>query len=179
MQIDYYKWHDGIGYDIDIIRNASAAERAAIEDVLARRGAKDWRDVEAFAALGATGQLRKALASSDCTVSLAVLEYAPTVATEAEAVELLTRALHESEIGAGFAEALRIVTRFHPPAIVDAMLRAICKRKNTTLLVPHLLSIHGHVDDPSQFLSRFHGDQFPQAFRELCARIGVDASRYL
>jgi len=77
MQIDYNQWHDGVGYDIDIIHSANAAERAEIEALLARRGAKDWRDVEALAALGATEQLRKALASTDYSVALAVLGPSP------------------------------------------------------------------------------------------------------
>jgi len=178
MQIDYNKWHDGVGYDIDIIHSANAAERAEIDALLARRGAKDWRDVEALAALGASAQLRRALASSDFSVALAVLEHAPQLVSEAEAVTLLTRALREAEIGEGFAKALRIVERFHPPAIIDAMLRAVLVSPNPTLIAAMLLYLHGHAKEPFDydqmpFLSRFHGDQKPAALRELCQRIGV------
>lgn len=184
MQIDYYKWHDGIGYDIDIIHSANAAERAEIERLLARRGAKDWRDVEAFAALGSTAQLRKALGSSDFTVALAVVERAPHLVSEQEAVALLGRALREAEIGEGFAEALRIVERFHPPAIIDAMLRAVLVSTSPTLIVALLLFLHGQAKEPFDydlmpFLNRFHRDQMAEAYRELCQRIGADPARYL
>lgn len=178
MQIDYDKWHDGIGYDIDIIRNANAAERAAIEDLLVRRGPKDWRDVEALAALGATAQLRKALASSDFTVALAVLEHAPNIASESDAVALLERALRDAEIGAGFAEALRIVQRFHPPAVIDAMLRAIVARRNPTLIVAMLLYVKGHAKeafdyDLMPYFGHFCEQERSVAVRELRERIGV------
>ena len=51
MVIDYEKWHDGVGYDLDAIREASQDERQAIEILLFNRGTRDWRDVEALAAL--------------------------------------------------------------------------------------------------------------------------------
>ena len=51
MQIDYWKWHDGVGYDLGALRQASASERNEIEAILLDRGALDWRDVEALAVL--------------------------------------------------------------------------------------------------------------------------------
>lgn len=60
MLIDYEKWHDGEGYDLDAIADATAPEREAIEAVLLNRGPKDWRDIEAFAALDSPAA-RKAL----------------------------------------------------------------------------------------------------------------------
>lgn len=176
MNIDYEKWHDGAGYDIDIIRNANAAERAEIERLLARRGVRDWRDVEALAALGSTAQLRHALASSDFTVALAVLEHAPAIASESEAVQLIERALRDAEIGAGFAEALRIVEKFHPPAVIDAMLRAIAARRNPTLIVAMLLYVKGQAKeafdyDLMPYFGRFCEQERSVAIRELCERI--------
>jgi len=49
MVIDYEKWHDGIGYDLDALRLASETERKAIEQMLIGHSQRDWRDIEALA----------------------------------------------------------------------------------------------------------------------------------
>ena len=49
MEIDYEKWHDGVGYDIDAIKLASKEEREAIEQILIHNSPRDWRDIEALA----------------------------------------------------------------------------------------------------------------------------------
>jgi hypothetical protein len=49
MAIDYEKWHDGIGYDIDTIKLASPTELKEIEQILVQHKPRDWRDVEALA----------------------------------------------------------------------------------------------------------------------------------
>ena len=51
MAIGYDEWHDGIGYDLTALAEASQAERGAIESLLLPRAEQDWRDVEALAAL--------------------------------------------------------------------------------------------------------------------------------
>jgi hypothetical protein len=50
MTLDYEKWHDGIGYDIDAIAQMTPAERDEICTVLSARDAT-WREVEALAAI--------------------------------------------------------------------------------------------------------------------------------
>src|SRR5436190_1994916 len=47
MTITQEMWHDGIGYDTDALRLASAEERAGLVSRLTACG--DWRDVEALA----------------------------------------------------------------------------------------------------------------------------------
>jgi hypothetical protein len=49
MEIDYEKWHDGIGYDIDAIKLASPTELKEIEQMLLQHKPRDWRDIEAIA----------------------------------------------------------------------------------------------------------------------------------
>ncbi len=36
MIMDYEKWHDGIGYDLNALREASPSERETIEKILMR-----------------------------------------------------------------------------------------------------------------------------------------------
>jgi len=40
MAIDYEKWREGVGYDLEAIREASHEERQAIEILLLNRGAR-------------------------------------------------------------------------------------------------------------------------------------------
>ena len=49
MVIDYEKWHDGVGYDVDALRSASQAERKAIEQMVIHHSPRGWRDIEALA----------------------------------------------------------------------------------------------------------------------------------
>src|SRR5690606_35695551 len=71
MAVDYEKWHDGVGYDLAALRAATARERQEIEALLLARGVRDWRDVEALAALdsdAARHALRAAFAAGDPAV---------------------------------------------------------------------------------------------------------------
>lgn len=52
MQINYEKWHDGIGYDLDALRSLEPREKRQILQLLKTRD--DWRDVEAIAVIQET-----------------------------------------------------------------------------------------------------------------------------
>src|SRR5262245_36388957 len=104
MIIDYEKWHDGIGYDLEIIRNATPEELLQIEDLLASRPVNDWRDVEALAAIDsprARVLLRKALRSTDHQVRAAVVQHAPHLVSNADRTASLLSALGHAEIYGG------------------------------------------------------------------------------
>jgi len=51
MQINYEKWHDGIGSDINAIKLASISACKAIEGLLVNHLPLDWRDIETLASL--------------------------------------------------------------------------------------------------------------------------------
>ncbi|MBL8219946.1 MAG: hypothetical protein JNL62_11995 [Bryobacterales bacterium] len=128
MAIDYHKWHDGIGYDIDLITRAGTREQIQIEALLLARGARDWRDVEALAALAtprAQETLRAALHCGNHVIEIAVLDYAPHLATEQERIAVLRNAVAHAGIGSGSAEVLRHIQRFHPQPIIDAHFQAV------------------------------------------------------
>jgi hypothetical protein len=52
MEMNYEKWHDGIGYDLGALAALDEAGRQSVESMLLARNFADWRDVEALAALG-------------------------------------------------------------------------------------------------------------------------------
>ena len=73
MNLGYDEWHDGVGYDLDALSEMTPQERDEARGVLAGRARKDWRDVEALAALAglgvtsAAGDLRRGLDGDDLT----------------------------------------------------------------------------------------------------------------
>lgn len=192
MVIDYEKWHDGIGYDLDALRAASPAERAAIESLLLGHGVADWRDVEALAALDtpqARAALQAAKKSSDSRVRAAVLDYAPGLLTDAERTAALVRLLETAEFFDGLTQALDQVEEFHPPEVVDALFRGALHRKGEVAVhfAAMLTFLHGKAGEAFDweqrpFFLRFNTPDRAgreTVFRELCARIGADAGRYL
>jgi len=192
MVIDYEKWHDGVGYDLDAIREASQDERQAIEILLFNRGTRDWRDVEALAALdtaGARAALRQAKYSHDHDVAMAVARYAPDLLSDEEQTAVIVRALQSAQFYEGLSEALDQAEEHHPPAVIDALLRGTIERDGDVAVhfAALVLYLHGKADssfDMSQrpFFLTFNTpdrDERMRAFRELCRKVGLDPELYM
>ncbi|HEX5011069.1 MAG TPA: hypothetical protein VFY71_11780 [Planctomycetota bacterium] len=192
MAIDYEKWHDGIGYDLAALQAATPAGRRAIERVVLDRGAADWRDVEALAALGtpaALAALERALATGSNEIRLAVMQHAPGLATQEQRVANLVAALRTAELFGGLSQALDEVPDFHPPPVLDALFHGALERAGDVAVhfAAMLTFLHGQAAEPFHwaqrpFFLRFHTEARSEreaAFRELCERIGVDAGTYL
>lgn len=192
MAIDYEKWHDGIGYDLDALREAGPEERRAIEDLLVSRGERDWRDVEALALLDSTRAkeaLKAAIAGGDAQVRMAVMRHAPELVAEAERTASLVKALEEAEFYGGLTEALDEAAEFHPPEVVEALFQGALQREGEVAVhfAAMLAYVHGTATEPFDwdqrpFFLRFHTEDAEErhtAFRELCGQLGVDAERYL
>lgn len=192
MAIDYEKWREGIGYDIDLIRRATPAGRAALAAILVPRATNDWRDVEALAALDtpeAHRALQDALTAGGPEVQMAVLRYAPNRVTSEEREAVLVEALRTAKFYGGLSQALDEVTRFHPPAVMAALLRGALERQGDgpVHFAAMLCFLHGQAKsafdwDHRPFFLRFNTANRAEretGFRELCARIGVDAALYL
>lgn len=129
MQIDYMKWHDGVGYDIPLIAQASPEERQDIEKIMRERGAKDWRDIEAFAALGTRDAMHAASTCGQHEIEVAVIDYAADFLSSDEKNAILIRALAHAEIGSGLAEALRAARKHPTPEVLEALRQGIAQRK--------------------------------------------------
>jgi len=192
MRVDYEKWHDGVGYDLDALHAASASDRSAIEEMLLARGATGWRDVEALAALGtprAQAALREAAAKGSHEVRMAVMAHAPDLLSEGERTKALVAALREADLYGGLTQALARVASHHPPEVVDALLRGTLARSGEVAVhyAAMLFHIHGRAKEPFDweqrpFFLRFHTEdrrEREEAFRELCVACGIDGSEYL
>ena len=192
MIIDYEKWHDGIGYDLDIIRSATPEERAEIEQFLLSRPIGDWRDVEALALIDsprAQAALKKALRHSDLRVRMAVLDYAPHLVPDDERTAALVTVLQSAEFYGGLTQALDQVEEFHPPEIIDALFRGVLNRAGDVAVhfAAMVMFLHGKATEAFDweqrpFFLQFNTDDGAERrkrFRELCEKIGVNADEMI
>jgi HEAT repeat protein len=192
MVMDFDKWHDGVGYDLDALGTAGDAERKAIEDMLIEHGVDDWRVVEALALLDtprAQAALRSALKSHDLTVRLAIIEHAPHLAPDEERTASLVAAVNDAEAFGGLSKTIDQIEEFHPPEVIDALFRATLERDGETAVhyAALLMFLHGKADssfdwEQRPFFLRFNTDvrrERAKAFRELCEKVGVEATPYL
>jgi hypothetical protein len=159
MAIDYYKWHDGDGYDLDAIAAASPEERAVIEDILLNRKMADWRDAEALAALdtpSGNDALRAAFFHVDAQIRAAIVRCAPKLITDHERTESLVRALENATLGGDLSQALDDAADFHPKEVVDALFRGVQQRDGQTavLFAAMLMFVHGKADEPFDWNQR-------------------------
>lgn len=189
MQMDHEKWHDGTGYDLDVLETASPKEKARIEAMLVARGVRDWRDVEALAAIDspqARALLVEAAQCGDPTIETAVMRAAPELVSDGRRTASLVAALETAEVYGGLTQALLEVEEFHPPQVVDALFRGVLNRDGATAghFAAMLMYLHGKTEEPYDFELRpfflqFQDGDRREHFRELCERIGVDAGKYL
>jgi hypothetical protein len=192
MVMDYEKWHDGVGYDLEALAAATPAERDAIETILLERGTKDWRDVEALAALHtplADRALKGAIDHSNHEIALAVARCAPRLIPEAQRTASLVSALKTASLGDGLSQALDQAAEFHPKEVVDALFQGALRRdgESAVSFAALLLFVHHKADSPFDwnqrpFFLRFNTPDRVEreaVFTELCGKIGVDSSKYL
>lgn len=187
IEMDFDKWHDGIGYDLEALREMSPEERAAVETTLVHSVPRGWRQIEALAALGtprAIKALRDALDDRDPEVRMAVMRSMPELVSDAQRTATLLEALESARFFGGLSQALDEVAEFHPQEIVAALFRGALEREGDVAVhfAAMLMYIHGKAEEPFdmrmrpfflQFNTAMRADR-EAAFRELCARIGVN-----
>ena len=187
MTMDHEKFHDGVGYDLDLIPQASVAERKEIERLLVSRGVRDWMDVEALAALdtpGARAALQDAVRDGDDRISMAVMQRAPGLVAADQRTTALVSALENAELYGGLSQALSEAEDHHPPAVIDALLRGALLREGevATHFAALLMFLHGKAEEPFDWslrpfflqLNTDDRDERRRWFRELCVRIDLD-----
>jgi len=190
--MNHETWHDGIGYDLGALHAATPAERREIETQLLARGASDWRDVEALAALGtpaALAALRDALATGGTELRLAVMRRAPHLVSDEQRTAILVQALQTAEFFGGLSQALGELPGFHPTPVLDALFRGALERGGDAAVhfAAMLAFLHGKADEPFDwdqrpFFLRFHTEvrsEREAVFRELCTLVGVPAGTYV
>jgi hypothetical protein len=189
---DFDQWHDGIGYDLEALRAMSPAERESTEAMLIRRGAGDWRDVEALACFptpAAKATLRTAMSRGTLEVRNAITRHAPELISDSTRIAFLVEALQTALFFGGMGQALDQAADFHPAPIVDVLFRGALNQSGDVAVhfAAMLCFIHGQASEPfdlaqRRFFLRFNTNRRTErdaVFRELCEKVGVDPTRYL
>lgn len=192
MTMDYDKWHDGVGYDLEALRAIPSGELASIAAMLIRHAPRDWRDVEALAQIDlpeAKQAVIAALSDSDPAVRRAAQRHLPEAIDPRKREAQLIKALKTAAPYAGLTQALAEVEEFHPPAVIDALFRGALHGppESAVHYAAMLFYLHGKAKeafdwDHRPFFLTFNEtnpERRAAVFRELCAVVGVDGERYL
>ena len=191
MKIDYEKWHDGIGYDLEAIDIASPQERLDIERMLASHKPMDWRDIEALAKLDtkiARQSIKAAIKDPNPAVRAAVERYAPNSVTKAERIQSIVDALKNARVFSGLSPVLDEVENFHPPEVKEELIRGLLSRdgETATLFAGMLFFLYGKAKEPfdwqqRSFFLRFNTENKEdrvKAFRELCKKLDINPDKF-
>lgn len=192
MEIDYEKWHDGVGYDIDAIKLASPTELKEIEQMLVRHNPRDWRDIEALSQIDtktAWETIKDAIDDPNPTVRIAVTRFAPNLVSNRKRSQSLIQALQSAEIFGGLSQALDDIEEYHPNEIKEALIEGLLSREGevAVLFAAMLFYIYGKATEPFDmkqrpFFPRFNTENKEdrvQVFLELCKQLKFDPEKYL
>jgi hypothetical protein len=191
MVIDYEKWHDGIGYDLDMLKQLSEKDLKTAEDVLIHHSPRDWRDIEALAHIESPTARKvvvDALKSNDAMIRRTAMDYAGDELDAKARERLLIKNLQSDDLYGGLSEAIDEAEEFHPPAVIDALFKGALKRDAEAAVhfAALLYYIYGKSKEPFDwdhrpFFLKFHseGAERKAVFRELCRNVGVDPAKYL
>lgn len=188
MVIDYERWHDGIGYQIDLLPQMSDAERLEVENLLLQRGVQDWRDLEALDAMGTPRAIELILITrkrGTAELQIFAQRYGPQPSTK-EREAAVIEGLANTDFYGGLTETLDMAVELDTPRVRAALLRVARDRTEAapyhavaTLFAMSDLASSRWDDTHRQFYLRFSGPLGPErdaAYAELCAKLGVDPS---
>ena len=188
MKIDFYKWHDGIGYDLDALNELDNREIRELEALLISRKDSDWRDVEALAALNtpfSIQALRDALASPNRECRLMAARFLKDMNIDDHIEEVVVRTLPETTIGDGMSYALMLAKLYPSENIRREVLRCAQIGKDDIRVHCAAMALFLYGVSKSEFdydfkiIYEFHEKDVEarrRIFERLCVMVGVDPS---
>jgi len=192
MKIGFEEWHDGIGYDIAVLRIASQKELDMIEQILINHNPRDWRDIEALAQINtkcAREIIKEAIKDSNPIVRIAVIRFAPDLITDNERSQSIIHALQNTEIFSGFSNVLNEVERYHPEEVKETLIKGLLNRTGDVAVhfAAMLFYLFGKAKEPFEweqrpFFLRFNTEDRKmrvEVFRELCQKLKISPEKYL
>ena len=191
MNIDYEKWRDGIGYDLEALAEANNVEREQIERILVNKDSRDWRDIEALAILDtpkARSTILRALVGNKNEVNMAVLRFAPELVSNQVKTRVLVKALKSASFFDGFSITLNIVSEYHPEEVIQELFHGLIYREGEIAVhfAAMLFYIFGKAEtifdeEHRNFFLKFNTSILSErklVFKELCEKINVDYMDY-
>jgi hypothetical protein len=115
MQIGFIEWHDGIGYDLDALKELGPLELKWVESLLISQKDADWRDVDALAALKtgpAIEALKECLQSPNIDVKLFAVKHLREMNVVDRIEEIVVETLPDTKIGGGLTYALALAKQY-------------------------------------------------------------------
>ena len=188
MIMNFERWHDGIGYDLEALARLGPEERASIEELLIGNleQAGDWRDVHALFALGTESAL-KAVDKARFHRNTQVRDYALKIILETRNSKDMTKKniaeLEDQVIRAvkrgNFEIAEYMPTMKVKKALLDSTREADSKTRVNA--AAFLLYLCGQAEEPFDwnqrpFFLRFAGENpeaLQQVWEELRRRTGL------
>jgi hypothetical protein len=198
--IDYERWHEGEGYDLEALRSLADDERETAERWLLDRAANDWRDLEGLLALG-TERSRQAVidqlrhgsteqrlwAARFLTDDPDAAATDPTFASDRDAA--VVEGLGSALLYYGLTQALDLAVEVRSPAMVAALWRATQREENEAAIhaAARLAYLYGKATsdfdwDLRPLFLRFGTTDAAEraaATTELGALCGVDPAAYI
>jgi len=191
MKIDFEKWHDGIGYDLEALAEANKEEREVIERILVNRNPPNWRDIEALAILdtpGARSALKCAINSGNNEVNMAVLRFAPELVDDELKTKLIVESLKSASFFHGLSQTLYLVETYHPKEVIKELFCGLLNREGEVAVsyAAMLFYIYGKTEyyfpfEDREFFLKFNTSNLSDrkiVFKELCNKISVDCTEY-
>ncbi|HZR27926.1 MAG TPA: hypothetical protein VFA71_04035 [Terriglobales bacterium] len=189
MAIDYMKWHDGIGYDLEALRQVTEEERELALDILISREAADWRDIEALDCLGsprALKEIKDALKSNNIEVKIEAAErlVRRELLDNASIESLILDALDSATLTNGMTMTLRFARAHATPSVRQKLLWCALYGNDDIRVHAAALSHYLHGQSASAFdwsfrplYLRFRSKEQTErqaAFIELCRSMNID-----
>lgn len=186
MKIDYYKWHDGIGYDLDALNELTGNELKQVEDLLISRKDSDWRDVEALAALNTpftVQALKDCLNSPNLECRLFAVRFLKEMNIEDRIEEVVVKTLAQTAIGNGLTYALYLAKTYPTEKIRKEILRCALIGNDDIRVHSAAMALFLYrkaktdFDADQKIVFEFHEKDLParrRVFERLCSMVGVD-----
>ena len=191
MNIGYIEWHDGIGYDLAALKELQGAEREQVEGILIAHKDRDWRDVEALAALGtprAIQALHNCLESVNKDARLFAVRYLKEMNIADRVEEIVTETLPQTRIGYGMTYALALAKDYPTNRIREKLLWCALHGNDDIRIHCAAMALYLYGAAPVEFdreqeiIFEFREKEEASrltAFRVLCDIVGVEAERFL
>lgn len=190
LELDYGRWHDGDGYDLDALADIDKSERGDAVHMLAQREAT-WREIEALETIDippAFMAIKRALRDSDSIdTRLAAAESLANLGKLDEPLDaVLAREIRNLDADDGCTRALLMAEQHPTDAVKRALLEASHKRTASAMHCAGLLCyLTGAGKEPFDWglrpLFLRLGPEEPEAdreaaFRELRRLAGMESS---
>ena len=187
LELDFDRWHDGEGYDLEALANIDKSERGDVVHLLAGREAT-WREIEALETIDippAYMAIKRALRDSDSVdTRLAAAAALDTLGKLDEPLDtILAREIRNLDDG-GSTRALLMAEEHGSDEVKRALLDASHKRTESAMHCAALLCyLAGVAEEPFDWNLRplflRLGAEEPEddreaAFRELCALVKME-----